>query len=51
MPLKCQKYGIGPISSTCIYGERMPIYKPHMKLFTLMMSEELLYTDDDDAGH
>ena len=51
MPLKCQKYSIYPNYLTSINGGGMQIYMPHMKLLWLIISPELLYTDDDkDAG-
>ena len=45
MPLKCQKYGIYANYLMCIYGGCMPICMSHMKLLSLMMYPESLYTN------
>ena len=37
MSLKCYKYGTRPNYSKCIYGGYISIYKPHMKLISLIM--------------
>ena len=41
MYIKCANY------STCINGERMPIYKPYINLVSIMMRPEVVYTDDN----
>ena len=48
MPLKCYKHASSPKYLTCIYGENVPIYMPHMSLLPSLMQPELLYTNSND---
>ena len=49
MPHKYHKYGIYHNDSMCIYEGRMPLKKPHIRLFPLMMQLKSIYADNNNA--